>query len=875
MANVIFIPDGTTETQFTEAAGDLLILAAGDTLSVDGAPAVELEEANTALFNDGAITATGAPAVLGDEASARIVNGGGDPGASITSDTTAVLLEPLGGSTQEITNLGTLDGAFNGVDFQGAAASAAKLFNVGLVTSESRALNIVADNVQVVNQGRIETTADPRNGVIYTDTAADDTTIVNAAGGVVDAGHGNDGDAVSLQVGGDVDLSVSNAGVFQGRGEPEAGGQASGLRILPGTEPNPGFNGAILNKGLIASEATTGVGAGVLIQDGIDADGQLINEGTIAGPFNGIYLGDGDYTDFVVFNGPGGLVTSASRAVNIDGDGLTLVNAGEISHTGDARNGVIYADDTADGYAITNTATGVVDAGDGHNGDAISLQLGDEVEAEVTNHGLVQARGEAVLSGLASGVRLLTGAADGTSVFTGTISNTGRIASEATTGVSAGILVEDGVSFKGEIVNAGEIFGPFNGIYIGDSDHDLTISNSGEIASASRAVNIGGDGVTLVNSGTILGTGDSRNGVVYADDESNRFAIHNESEGVIDAGEGNDGHAVSVELGERSEGRIDNAGLLFGRGESAGIRLFSNPETAPNGSTFAGRIVSEGTIHTEGGPGILIEAGVRVDNGDDPGIVVLGDVLADDALDASQMSDGLAFAHALGSIEGALRFGHGDDHVSLGDETLGGGGVVAGPIHTGLGDDKVSTGTAEIGGLVALGAGHDTLDALEATSDLTVFGGSGDDNIQTGDGDDRIVAGAGDDAVFSGAGNDVVFGGPGDDAIDGGAGFDVLVGGAGDDQLFAAAGFDLVTGGAGADTFFFGPTSDVDVILDFSIAEGDVIDLSLFGLFASGAEAYAAGVDAGGDAVWDLGEGRTLTLADTDYADLSGDAFIV
>jgi Ca2+-binding RTX toxin-like protein len=239
------------------------------------------------------------------------------------------------------------------------------------------------------------------------------------------------------------------------------------------------------------------------------------------------------------------------------------------------------------------------------------------------------------------------------------------------------------------------------------------------------------------------------------------------------------------------------------------------------------------------------------------------------------MSDGLGFAHALGTVDGALRFGHGDDQVSLGDETLGGGGIVAGPILTGRGDDDVSTGTAEIGGLIALGAGHDTLDALAATSDLTVFGGSGDDNIQTGDGDDRIVAGGGDDAVFSGAGRDVVFGGPGDDAIDGGAGFDVLLGGAGDDQLFAAAGFDLVTGGAGADTFFFGPTSDVDVILDFSIAEGDVIDLSLFGLFASGTEAYAAGGDVGGDAVWDLGEGRTLTLADTDYADLSGDTFIV
>jgi hypothetical protein len=859
MADVTLIPDGTTETQFTQAAGDLLILAAGDLLNVEGAPAVELEEPNTALLNDGAITASGAPAVLGDEASVRIVNGGGDPAASITSDDSAILLAPLNGATQEITNLGTIDGAFNGVDFQGAAGSSSKLFNAGLVTSESRALNIVADDVQVVNQGTFETTADPRNGVFYTDTQADATTLVNGADGVIDAGAGNDGDAVSLQVGNDVDLSVSNAGVFQGRGEPEGGGEASGLRILPGTEPNPGFNGTLLNKGLIASEATTGVGAGVLVEDGIDADGQLVNQGRITGPFNGLYLGDGDYADFVVFNGANGLITSASRAVNIDGDGLTLVNAGEISHTGDARNGVVYADDTADGYSISNTATGRIDAGEGLNGDAISLQLGDEVHADITNAGHVLGRGEAVLSGLASGVRLFSGAEDGSSIFRGEIDNSGRITSEATTGISAGILVEDGVSFRGEIHNSGEIAGPFNGIYIGDSDHELTLTNAegGRISSDSRAVNIGGDGVTLINHGEILGTGDSRNGVVYSDDESNLFEVVNTSTGVIDAGKGNDGHAVSVELAVRSEGLIDNAGLLFGRGDSAGIRLFSNPETAgPDGSVFAGQILSEGTIRTEGGPGILIEENVAVRaDGDDAAVVITGDVIADLALDATAMTTGLVFTQALGHIAGDLRFGAGDDDVTIADADLGGGGSVDGEIH--------------------LRGGDDSLDALDAETDLEVAGGEGADEILTGAGDDLVTGDAGDDAIFSGAGDDIVLGGDGDDAIDGGAGFDTLAGGDGDDELFAGAGLDLVSGGDGADTFFFAPISDIDVITDFDADEGDVIDLTLFETFASGDAAYAAGSDVGGDAVWDFGDGNTLTLANTDYAALSGDDFIV
>jgi len=859
MANVIPIPDGTTETQTAQLAGDLLILGSGETLTVDGATAVELEEANTALLNDGAITASGAPAVLGDEASVRIVNGGGDPAASITSDDSAIQLAPLDDATQEVTNLGTIAGAFNGIDFQGAAGSSSKLFNAGLVTSDSRALNIVADDVQVVNQGTIQTTADPRNGVLYTDTQADGTTVVNAADGVIDAGAGNDGDAVSLQVGNDVDLSLSNAGIFRGRGEPDDGGQASGLRVLPGTEPTPGFNGTLLNKGLIASEATTGIGAGVLIEDRLDADGQLVNQGRIVGPFNGLYLGDGDYADFVVFNGANGSITSASRAVNIDGAGLTLVNAGDISHTADARNGVVYADDTADGYSLTNTAGGVIDAGEGLNGDAVSLQLGDDVHARVVNAGHVFGRGEAALGGLASGVRLFSGAEDGFSVFRGKIDNSGRITSEATTGISAGILVEDGVSLRGEIHNAGDIAGPFNGIYVGDDDHELTITNAegGRISSDSRAVNIGGDGVTLINHGTIVGTGDSRNGVVYSDDESNRFEIANSATGVVDAGEGNDGHAVSVELAVASQGVIDNDGLLFGRAESAGIRLFSNPETAaPEGSVFEGRISSHGTIRSEDGPGILIEENVAVTAGSgEPAVVVSGDIFADVALDASAMSTGLVFTQALGHIAGDLRFGAGEDNVTIADEDLGGGGTVDGEIH--------------------LGAGDDALDGLNAESDLEVSGGTGDDEILTAAGDDVVTGGPGDDRIFSGAGADIVLGGAGGDAIDGGAGLDTIAGGDGDDELFGGAGLDLVSGGDGADIFVFAPVSDIDIVTDFDPAQGDLIDLTLFATFASGAEAYAAGGDVGDDAVWDLGDGHTLILADTDYTSLSGDAFIV
>src|SRR5690606_1488570 len=67
-------------------------------------------------------------------------------------------------------------------------------------------------------------------------------------------------------------------------------------------------------------------------------------------------------------------------------------------------------------------------------------------------------------------------------------------------------------------------------------------------------------------------------------------------------------------------------------------------------------------------------------------------------------------------------------------------------------------------------------------------------------------------------GNDVLHGGLGDDRISGQGGDDRLRGGQGDDILY---------GGAGADTFVW-EVGDMgnDVIRDFSIAQGDTIDLN-------------------------------------------------
>nr|WP_159063664.1 Ig-like domain-containing protein [Thaumasiovibrio occultus] len=89
-----------------------------------------------------------------------------------------------------------------------------------------------------------------------------------------------------------------------------------------------------------------------------------------------------------------------------------------------------------------------------------------------------------------------------------------------------------------------------------------------------------------------------------------------------------------------------------------------------------------------------------------------------------------------------------------------------------------------------------------------------------------------DDNLYGEAGSDIIFGQGGDDTLEGGLGNDILIGGDGDDLLLGGAGVDQLAGGAGADVFIFTqnslqPTSTIetDIITDFSIADGDKLDM--------------------------------------------------
>ena len=77
------------------------------------------------------------------------------------------------------------------------------------------------------------------------------------------------------------------------------------------------------------------------------------------------------------------------------------------------------------------------------------------------------------------------------------------------------------------------------------------------------------------------------------------------------------------------------------------------------------------------------------------------------------------------------------------------------------------------------------------------------------------------------AGANILDGGEGSDVLFGGAGDDTLLGGADADRLDGGLGADSLTGGTGGDIFRFLSTveADGDVIADFTVADGDRLDL--------------------------------------------------
>ncbi|MCT4559256.1 MAG: type I secretion protein [Pelagimonas sp.] len=263
---------------------------------------------------------------------------------------------------------------------------------------------------------------------------------------------------------------------------------------------------------------------------------------------------------------------------------------------------------------------------------------------------------------------------------------------------------------------------------------------------------------------------------------------------------------------------------------------------------------------------------------------LMGDA-GDDTLSGGSQADRLDGGSGHDSLEGGsgddtLTGGAGADRLdgNSGDDVLD-GGRGADALTGGTGADQLfgASGADSLDG----GSGDDNLNG--GTGDDTLSGGSGQDVLAGGEGQDRLRGGgggdhlsgdAGRDNLNGGSGADTLLGGEGNDYLNGSSGNDVLSGGGGRDRLYLGAGDDTATGGAGADRFIFRSNDldgGTDVIADFSIVEGDLVDLRPLNQSLAGLQMHALG----DDLHIGLGEETWLILqgAASDQADIS-DAFL-
>ena len=731
---------------------------------------ITLGEEERLVIREEVIAPVGQPAVdiPGDDARLRVASAG-----SILANDAGNTAVTVSGEDVRVENVGEISGALNGVSSTGDEFT---LANSGTITSDSRAVDLVdGDDGRVRNSGSILGTGNQRNGTLYINGLIDDATVINTESGVIDAGEGNTGDGISVQVGAatedatNEDINIVNRNVIAGRGQAEFDGGrltpngSSGLRFFNGSgEEEATITGSVNNSGSITAEVNVGFLGGLVIEDGVAFEGDINNRrsGVISGPRNGLYVGNAEH-DLTINNR--GLIESGSRAVNLDGDDVTLINQGEIIGTGDQRNGTVYTDGTGDDITIRNGRNGVIDAGRGNSGDAISFEVGATTEDAISeniniiNRNVIAGRGQAEFDGGrltpngSSGVRFVNGSGEEQGTVTGSIVNSGSITAEVNVGFLGGLVIEDGVGFDGEIDNrrSGVISAPRNGLYVGNADHNLTISNRGLIESGSRALNLDGDNVTVNNSGQILGTGDQRNGTVYVDGTGDEITINNSRRGVIDAGENNSGSGVSVQVGAANglgEGLDDletstditNNGTIQGRGSDnvpAGVRLFVG--SGLDSATFTGDITNEGrgVITSEQQAGILIEEGI-IFNGEivNDGLIAGGNGLAIDATGAL----GQVQITNNGILGGAVILGEGDDlfvqNSQQGVDISGGSGIDTFRFATNSGVNSVRD--------------FETVDILDVS---TIF-----DDISQILGDGGAASQDGNNAVIDFGGNDLV-----------------------------------------------------------------------------------------------------------------------
>ena len=158
------------------------------------------------------------------------------------------------------------------------------------------------------------------------------------------------------------------------------------------------------------------------------------------------------------------------------------------------------------------------------------------------------------------------------------------------------------------------------------------------------------------------------------------------------------------------------------------------------------------------------------------------------------------------------------------------------------------------------GSGFDDLNGNQGND--TANGSAGEDWVVGGKDNDSLSGGADYDLVYGNLGNDTCNGDDGDDIVRGGQGNDIVNGGAGNDYVSGDKGDDTMTGGAGADIFHSFGDAGIDRVTDFSLAQGDRVQLDPGTVFTLS--------QVGADTVINMTGGGQMTLVGIQLSSLTG-----
>ncbi len=358
----------------------------------------------------------------------------------------------------------------------------------------------------------------------------------------------------------------------------------------------------------------------------------------------------------------------------------------------------------------------------------------------------------------------------------------------------------------------------------GRIDNTFGISAEGEIAHAVWIVSGGNHASATINNSGGITAGGGRGG---SQNEQARAIETDWNATIVNSGKIIGGYAVLYDGSPTDSSasiHIDNSGLLRGK-----IAL----------TPGADAIINTGSIENE------VHLGAGADVFDGRSGTQTGAIFGDDGADT-------------------LNGGSGGESLD--------GGAGNDCVFGGAGDDVItdSSGSNYLRGE----DGNDSISGGSGFDDIN--GNQGNDTAHGNDGDDWVVGGKDQDLLYGDNGNDIVYGNMGDDTVYGGAGNDwvrggqsndSVSGGDGDDWLWGDRGDDTISGGAGADIFHSFSGAGIDRIVDFSVAEGDKVQLD------PGTTYTVRQV--GSDTVIDLGGGDRVILVGVTASTLPAGTILV